>query len=224
MHTEGRFRLGGLVALMSTLVSCMSVEADLSLDDQARASGTYVVRIDKSVAALLGIGNARDLEDALFSDDEIPLPRGNSVDVIDRGTQFELTIALRRVPLDDEDLRATRQQDGRVRFEFRNSSSSESGDLLEATAGEITLHLTFPGPIVESGAQVERLDATTARISIGLNEAINTFVVSETGAPRSQRSTLLIGGGILAVGVVLAVGLGRRRRTLPIEEPSSDMH
>jgi len=63
--------VGGIAFLLS---GCFNIDAKITLDSKALASGTYKIEVTKEVAALVGITSAQALEDMLLKDQDSPMP------------------------------------------------------------------------------------------------------------------------------------------------------
>jgi outer membrane murein-binding lipoprotein Lpp len=57
MRTKQVLVTGGLAAGVLLLAGCMSMEGDLTFDDQARADGQLSIAINKQAASLAGIAS-----------------------------------------------------------------------------------------------------------------------------------------------------------------------
>jgi hypothetical protein len=210
------------------LTGCIDLDADLTLNSKAEATGTYEVTMAKAVASMLGVTSAKDLEKALLENSEINLPAGNSVKVRDAGLTYVMTVTMKDVELDDSEFAATVQPDGNIRFVFKNEGSGgESEDLdLNFTAGSITMRIKFPGRIVDTGPLIVRESDRVAVLEASLSQSVDTFVVSEPGSGSSSGddrggSSAVVIGAVSAVAVLIAGAVAvraQRRKRQPRDD------
>lgn len=195
--------------------SCLNLDADLSINGEGLASGTYEVEVAKQAAALLGVSEPEDLKDRLLEGEGGILPKGNSVEVGERGEFYVMTVTMKDVPLTEEGMKAEVLEDGRVRFEFVNEESEDDMSFDAGLAGTIDMRITMPGAIVES-AGFEVVDDTTVEYSGPVTEAVVLTVVSEVSTSGGGGFPVLPVAIIVVLVIVIAVVvMTRRKRSTP---------
>lgn len=216
----------GLLAIAATtlLAACINLDADLTIDSDALASGTYEVEVAKQVAALLGVSEPEDLKDRLLEGEGGILPKGNSVEVTERGEFYVMTVTFTDVPLTEEGMTAEVLDDGRVRFEFVNEATDDEEIAGFDFTGTIEMRVTMPGAIVES-AGFDVVGDDTVEYSGPVTEAVTLSVVSESGGGTEGGIPVAPVVVVALAAVVLAVVVVARRRgktgdtTMTMPEP-----
>lgn len=195
-----RRSIPGLVAIAATtlLSACINLDADLTIDGDALATGTYEVEVAKQVAALLGVSEPEDLKDRLLEGEGGILPKGNSVEVTERGEFFVMTVTFADVALTEDGMTAEVLDDGRVQFEFVNEATDDEEIAGFDFTGTIDMRVSMPGTIVES-AGFDVVDDDTVEYSGPVTDAVTLRVVSESGGGA--------GGGFPVVPVVVALAV-----------------
>ena len=190
----------GLLAVAATalLSSCINLDADLTIGGDALASGTYEVEVAKQIAALLGVSEPEDLKDRLLEGEGGILPKGNSVEVSERGEFFVMTVKFDDVPLTEEGMTAEVLDDGRVRFEFANEATDDEEIAGFDFTGTIDMRVSMPGAIVETEG-FDVVDDDTVEYSGPVTEAVTLSVVGESGGGS--------GGGFPVVPVIVALAV-----------------
>ncbi len=211
----------GVVTALLLLSGCVSIEGRLSLDGQARASGTVTLLLSKQFAAIVGITSLDALSTALEEapEDEAPDILGGSSDysVRETDTDYAIDVSLQDATLDDEEsMVATVNEAGdQVTFAYTNSADDAGTEGLDLSAGlgRVTLEVDFPGPVVEaSGAGVERVDDDTVRWDFPLTESTVATATSEISASAAASgSGILVGVAAASVLAVVVIGLFVRR-------------
>lgn len=207
-----RHSIRGLLAVAAaTLLSaCINLDADLTIDGDALASGTYEVEVAKQVAALLGVSEPEDLKDRLLEGEGGILPKGNSVDVSERGEFYVMTVTFTDVPLTEDGMTAEVLDDGRVRFEFVNEAADDEEIAGFDFTGTIDMRVSMPGTIVESTG-FDVVDDDTVEYSGPVTEAVTLSVVSESGGGAGDGFPVLPVVVPLAIFVFAAIFVARRR-------------
>jgi hypothetical protein len=213
-------------AMVALLTSCVNLDADLTIGADALASGTYEVEIAKQAASLLGVSKPEDLKNRLLEGEGGILPKGNSVEVSERGEFFVMKVTLKDVPLTEEGMKAELQDDGRVRFAFVNEASDDDEFSGFGMTGTIDMRVTMPGAIIES-AGFEVVDEFTVTYSGPVNEAVELTVLSEStggggggGLPVLPVAIVLIAAAVIIVGVVRSRGSSRGSSSAMPETPT----
>ena len=208
------FRLAALSGCVVLLSSCLNLDADLTINSEALASGTYEVEVAKQAAALLGVSEPDDLKERLLEGEGGILPKGNSVEVEERGEFYVMTVTMNDVALTEEGMIAEVLEDGRVRFEFVNEESDDTSGFDAGLTGIIDMRVTMPGPILESEG-FDEVDDVTVEYSGPVTEAVVLSVVSEAGTGGGSGFPFLPIAAVVVVGALAVIVLTRRKKSAP---------
>lgn len=200
-------------AAMLALSGCLSVTADISLDADAKASGTVAIGLQKQAASLLGLTDLDAFASGLSDQGQDAGISGSGLLELGECTasetdaEFVQTCTFSDETLaDPEGWSATREGDTIV---FTMVSAAEGGQdelLGDASLGELSVTVTFPGPITSiSGAGATQTGDTQATITGSLSSPLDVRITSESSGGGGLLRTLLIVGGILLLIVVIAV-------------------
>lgn len=198
----------------------MSLRGDLSLDRQARASGTMVLEVTKQAAGLAGITSV----DALRSQfEQGKFPHG-TLTVSETDQAYRATAKVSHQPLDDPDGFSASATGGQVTFSMTmgdqttRATTDELG-LGDTQLGNIDLTVHFPGRLrSSSGPGLTQVDDHTIRIKAPLTANLNgSWQATSAIDPASAGRRVLL---IVAAVVLVAVAVGawwllRRRRQPP---------
>ena len=202
-----------IAASAALLSSCINLDADLTINGDALASGTYEVEVAKQAAALLGVSEPEDLKERLVEGEGGILPKGNSVEVGERGEFYVMKVTLKDAPLTEEGMLAEVLDDGRVRFEFINEQSEEDASGFDAgLTGTIDMRVTMPGAILESEG-FDVVDDKTVEYSGPINEAVVLMVISEAGTGSSGGFPVLPIALVALLAVVIVIVMTRRKKS-----------
>lgn len=207
-------RMAALTACAALVSSCLNLDADLTINGEALASGSYEVEVAKQVAALLGVSEPEDLKDRLLEGEGGILPKGNSVEVEERGEFYVMTVTMKDVPLTEEGMTAEVLDDGRVRFEFVNEESEETSGFDAGLTGTIDMRITMPGAIVESEG-FDVVDDLTVEYSGPVTEAAVLSVVSEAGSASGGGFPLIPVAVVIVLGAIAVIVMTRRKKSAP---------
>ena len=221
-------RLTGLVGACAlavvSLSGCLKLDADLTVNGDATASGTLAVEFQKEAAGFLGISDLASFEEN-FSGEELGAEGlDNFTDCTTSETDaayvYTCTFENEAFTEGDGPWTITKEGDLVVLRVVNEAQSGDDGALLgDANLGSITVSATFPGPITAvSGDAAEKTSDTTATISGSLTESIDASVTSESSSGGFALSALLVVLGalaVLALIVIVAVVLLMRRRKGP---------
>ncbi len=227
MKTKRVLATAAIAALTMVLAGCISLKATISLDSEARGSGSMAISINKQLASFAGITSADTFEEQLTSDDS-DLPPGSSIDVSESDTDFTATVSFEDTVLDDDDFGAKVLPNGDVEFTFVNEGAEptegEESPFGDIDTGTVTLTVNFPGEVKNfDGEGATQVDAdtitwefpfqtsTTATATSGVSE-LSLSATSATSASSSNTPLVVAGLAIIAAVVVGVVVLMSRRR------------
>ena len=207
---------GGLAVL--TLSGCLSVNAAVDINSDAKASGTFAVGVEKQAAQMLGMTDLAAFEAGLQNPD-MTAGSGDllSGDCTSSETDTEFVYTCK---FTDTDFSAsgtenpwTITKDGdAITFTMVNEGSTgddASADLLGGgSLGTITVNVTFPGEITSiTGEKVTKTSDTSATVSAAASDPVNVTITSKSsgGGGGAIGKILLIAGIALLVIIVIAL-------------------
>ena len=225
-------RLLGLVGACAlavvSLSGCLKLDADLTVNADATASGTLAIEFQKEAAGFLGISDLASFEENFTGEELAGQGLDNFTDCATSETDaaYVYTCTFENTAFAEGDGPWTITKEGDL-VVLRVVNEAQSGDdaalLGDANLGSISVSATFPGPITAtSGDAVEKTSDTTATISGSLTESIDASVTSESSSGGFSVSALLVVLLALAVlaliVIVVVVLLMRRRKGAPVDE------
>ena len=221
-RTSRLIGLAGACALaVVSLSGCLKLDADLTVNADATASGTLAVEFQKEAAGFLGISDLASFEEN-FSGEELGaegLDNFTDCTTSETDAAYVYTCTFENEAFTEGDGPWTITKEGDL-VVLRVVNEAQSGDdaalLGDANLGSISVSATFPGPITAvSGDAVEKTSDTTATISGSLTESIDASVTAEASGGGFSVSALLVvlaALAVLALIVIVAVVLLMRRR------------
>ena len=219
-----RLLIPALLASSAFVLSgCLDVDADLSVNEDATATGEMTIAISSEISGLLGLGSGVELVDQLKQGmldgaegvedlDCQPADQENAVAMV---CSFENQVFDQA----DDIWNIYASDDNTVTF---YSSSGEQAaeedagfldDLVDFDFGGYQIDVEMPGPIVSvDGTNVDQTSETSFRIEAGLNDSFEAVVVSEDGSSSFPWVLLIVVGvAVLAVIALVAFFIGRSR-------------
>lgn len=227
-HSRRTIGLVGACALAVVALSgCLKLDADLTVNADATASGTLAIEFQKEAAGFLGISDLASFEEN-FTGEELGaegLDDFTDCTTSETDAAYVYTCTFENEAFTEGDGPWTITKEGDLVL-LRVVNEAQSGDdaalLGDANLGSITVSATFPGPITAvSGDAVEKTSDTTATISGSLTESIDARVTAEAssgGLTLSALLVVLLAVAVLALIVIVLVVLLLRRRKGPQEE------
>ena len=214
---------GAAILLSFMLSSCISLDADFSLNGDAKATGTLKIEMAKQIALLAGITSKEAFEEQIASSGGVALPEGQSVTVSENDTSYIMSVKLENSPLTDDGLKAEKLADGTVKFTFKNEGTDSSYSGSGEATGKIELTVTFPGSVTDSSPEFVKVDNQTLKLEASFGEPLDVFAVSTVDESGSGSAPVLpIVLGLIIVGAI-AIGLVRQRKaTSPLPPPHAD--
>lgn len=208
---------GGLAASVLLLSGCVSMEGDLTLDDQARADGELSIAINKQASSMGGIASLDAFEKAMTEDSPEDSVIGGEITYSETDTDYVATAAFEDVDInsDGDSWKAVIGADGNLEFSYANegmdvgSLGGEASDF-----GRFDLTVNFPGEVIDfSGEGSTKVDEDTIRWQFPVSRA-NTIAATSTVEVGMTLAPVIIGGA--ALGLLAAGGGGawvwRRRK------------
>ena len=210
------FMAGVFVFLSFVLSSCISLDADITLNGDAMATGTLKVEMAKQLAVLAGITSKEAFESLLSENSKIALPQGQSITVSENDTSYIMSAKLDNTPLTDDGLMAEKIADGQVKFTFKNKGTDNSYSGSGELTGTIKMTVVFPGSITDASSEFVKVDDRTVKLDASFSDPLDVYVVSDVEKSRS----ISVGGTAvpllpLVLGLIIlsaiAVGIVRQR-------------
>lgn len=214
---------GVVVLLAFVLSSCISLDADISLNGDALATGTMKIEMSKQIALLGGITSKEAFEEQIASSNGVALPEGQSVTVSENDTSYIMSVKLENSPLTDDGLKAEKLADGTVKFTFKNEGTDSSLSGLGDDTGKIELTVKFPGSVTDSSPEFVQVDDQTLKLEASFGDPLDVYAVStvdESGSSSTPVVPIVLGLVILSA---IAIGLVRQRKAKsPLPPPHAD--
>lgn len=192
------------------LTGCLDVDADLTVNQDATATGEMTIAISSEVSGFLGLASGVDLVDQL---QQGALEGAEGVEDLncqpaEREGAVAMTCTFENQIFDQADdiWNIYAGDDGTVTFVSTSGEAIEEEDAglfgdLDFDFGGYNITVEMPGPITSvEGTNVKQTSDTSFEIQAGLNDTFDVVVTSEDGS--SSFPTFLL---IIAIIVVLAV-------------------
>lgn len=227
---------GIAVLAIVTLSGCIKVDADVAINSDATASGTFAFELQKDAASFLGIGDLATFEQQI---DEGALTEGQELDSFqecvtgESDTGYTYTCTFANTPFTEPDgLWRIAKEGSSIVFTMTSEGAGEDGAeaasmLGDAGMGSIDVTVEFPGTITSvQGDLVEKTSDTTARVSASMTDTIDVTITSEDGASQGGIAGIIvvaIAAGVVVLLIVAVILLIMRRRagTRPPELPAA---
>ena len=186
----------GIAAATLLTAGCMSLTADITLDGQAKGSGSMVISVNKQVASLAGIGSADAFKSQVTGGDTA-LPPNAKIETSESDTDYIATVSFKDAVMDDEEFGAEVLGNGNVKFTFVNEGSeptTEDDAFGDVDMGNATLTVNFPGEVTDfSGEGATKVDADTVKWAFPLTTSTTATATSLVAASALPRSTCRCG-------------------------------
>ena len=219
-----RLLIPALLASSAFVLSgCLDVDADLSVNEDATATGEMTIAISSEISGLLGLGSGVELVDQLKQGmlDGAEGVEDLDCEPADQENAVAMVCSFENQVFDQADdiWNIYASDDNTVTF---YSSSGEQAaeedagfldDLVDFDFGGYQIDVEMPGPIVSvDGTNVDQTSDTSFRIEAGLNDSFEAVVVSEDGSSSFPWVLLIVVGvAVLAVIALVAFLIGRSR-------------
>lgn len=204
---------GGLAVL--TLSGCLSMNADLTVNSDAKTSGTFAVGLQKQAAGMLGMTDLGTFEQGLTSEEM----SGEAGGLFESGecvasetdAEYVYTCSFSDVEFKEGDGPWAISKEGDViTFHMVNDGatgeSAEAAELVGGSMGDITVNVTFPGAIQTiTGDGATKNSDTSATVKVAMTDAADITITSAASGGGGMGSILLIVGLVLLALIVIAV-------------------
>lgn len=224
------------LAILS-LSACIKVDADLTVNADATGSGTFALEVQKEAAQFLGISDLSSFQSQLTEGELSSSGIGEfgTCEASESDTGFVYSCSFSDMAFTAEDgLWTVNKVDDSIVFHLANKGQSDT-EGSDATAllgdsgfGDITIDVTFPGPITAlTGSGAEKTSDTSATIKGTMTDNLDVTITSEAssgGFSPAALLTVLIGLAVLALIVIVIIVLLMRRRkgAAPAEMVAAD--
>jgi hypothetical protein len=227
--------LAGACALaVATLTGCLSINADVTISPDATGTGTFSFALQKQAASFMGITDLAAFEKTASSGD---LSGAGAKELKDcktseTDTDFVYTCSFDNQEFTTADGLWTITKEGNA-IVFHVVSKAQGGTqasdatalLGDASLGDVTINVTFPGPITAvTGAGAEKTSDTTAKITGSMTDTIDVTITGDASSsmPLSTILVVVVALAVLALIIVVLVVLLMRRRK-PAELTAADV-
>lgn len=203
---------GTAILLSFMLSSCISLDADISLDDDAMATGTLKIEMAKQIALLAGITSKEAFEEQISGSGGVALPDGQSVTISENDTSYIMSVELDNSPLTEDGLKAEKLANGTVKFTFKNEGTDSSYSGSGEATGKIKMTVKFPGSVTDSSPEFVKVDNQTLELDASFGDPLDVYAVStvdESGSGSTPVVPIVLG---LIVLSAIAIGLVRQRK------------
>ena len=220
-----RLLIPALLASSAFVLSgCLDVDADLSVNEDATATGEMTIAISSEISGLLGLGSGVDLVDQLKQGmldgaegvedlDCEPAEQENAVAMVCsfENQVFDQADDVWNIYASDDNTVTFYSSSGEQAAEEEDAGLFD--DLVDFDFGGYQIDVEMPGPIVSvDGTNVDQTSDTSFRIEAGLNDSFEAIVVSEDGSSSFPWVLLIvIGVAVLAVIALVIFLIGRSR-------------
>ena len=219
-----RLLIPALLASSAFVLSgCLDVDADLSVNEDATATGEMTIAISSEISGLLGLGSGVDLVDQLKQGmlDGAEGVQDLDCEPADQENAVAMVCSFENQVFDQaDDIWNIYASDDKT-VTFYSSSGEQAAeedagfldDLVDFDFGGYQIDVEMPGPIISvDGTNVDQTSDTSFRIEAGLNDSFEAVVVSEDGSSSFPWVLLIvIGVAVLAVIALVAFLIGRSR-------------
>jgi hypothetical protein len=218
---------GGAAALLA-LTGCLSISADMSINADATGSGTFAINLQKQAAKLMGMTDLESFKSGL-NQDTTPgagdMIQNAKCEPSETAEDFVLTCTYSNAEFTKPDqLWTIKKANDQIVFQMKNapSAGADAGQLTDllggGSLGDVTVNVTFPGPIQSlTGAGATKTSDTTATVKGSMTDSYDVTITSATssGPPIGMIIGIVVGLLLLAAIVVglilLLVGRGKKR-------------
>lgn len=220
--------LAGAIACLLSLTGCLKVDATIDIDADAKASGTIGFEFAKQAASVLGISSLADFEAQMKegTDAQDLAAFGTcATSETEAGYAYTCTFTDKEFTTEGELWTITANDDQIVFHVVSEGQSAEDNSLLgDASVGDVTIDVTFPGPIQGiEGTGAEKTSETSARIQAAMTDSLDVTVTSARGNSAAWLPLVWVALAIVAVLVaVVVIVLLTRRRSASSDEGTPD--
>jgi hypothetical protein len=214
----------GGAAAMLMLTGCLSINADVSINSDAKGTGTFGISLQKQAAKLMGMNDLNAFKSGIKDDPSSgagSMLQNAKCDPSETSDAFVLTCSFSDAEFTKTDeLWTITKANNQIVFAMKNAPSAGVGadatgggdagqltDLLGGgSLGDVTVNVTFPGPIQSlTGKGATKTSDTTATVTGAMTDS---FDVTITSATSSGPPIALIIGLVVGLLLLLAIVIG----------------
>lgn len=221
----------GAVAALG-LTGCIKVDADITIAEDATASGTFGFELQKDAAGFLGISDVESFRSQLQTGDlsqEEGLQAFQDCAASENESGYVYSCTFTDETFSDPTgLWTISEEDSTIVFRMANEGDAGAEDSLglgDTSMGSISVNVTFPGTITSiSGEGASQTSETSATVDAGMTQSFDVVIRSESaagGLPLATLAVVLVVAGVIILIVIVAIVLiSRRRRPEQPEQPA----
>lgn len=212
-----------LIGSAFVLTACLDVQADLTVNPDATASGQMTVAISSEVSGFLGLASGVDLVDQI---QQGALEGAEGVQDLDcqpaeREGAVAMTCTFENETFDQVDdlWNIYAGDDGTVTFVSTSGEAASEEDAgllgdLNFDFGGYDIAVEMPGTILSvEGTNVQQTSDTGFRIEAGLNDTFDVVVTSEDGSSSFPTLWLIVGiVGLIVIAIIVFLVLRSRAK------------
>jgi len=232
-----RGRLAGIalvgVLSMLALTGCLSINADMTINSDAKGTGTFALSLQKQAAKLLGITDLTTFTSGIKQDDTSGgMLKSATCKASETSDNYVYTCSFTDETFTKPDELWTVNKSGNtIVFAMKNNPSSsatngQNADLVGGgSLGDVTVNVTFPGTIQSvTGTGATKTSDTTATVKGAMTDSFDVSIVSATSsrAPIGLIIAIIAGALILIAIVIALIWFLLRRRSKAPEGPALD--
>jgi hypothetical protein len=204
------------VALLA-LTGCLSIKADVAINSDAKGTGTFSIQLQKQAASLMGMTDLDSFSSGIKQQDaaasSADILAAGKCDPTETSDTFAYTCTFTNADFSKEGELWTIKKDGnQIVFQMKQAAGTgadgaQAADLLGGSSlGDVTVNVTFPGPIQSvTGTGATKTSDTTATITGAMTD---NFDVSITSSTSSSQPIGLIIAAIVALLLLAAIIIG----------------
>lgn len=204
--------LTGATALLVALTSCVNVDAKMSLNAKAEATGQMRLAMAKQAASMVGITDLESFKSQMQQESAGKAPPEASMSYEESADAYAVVAEFRNMRLTDSGMSAT-ALNNTIEFKYFNKGTEgDTGGLGEMNLGAMKLEVSFPGKLLKvTGAK--KVDGNTIRYSGPLTRTVTITATSSIDAGLPLRWLGFGTGPLALLAGCTAVVIMRRRST-----------
>jgi hypothetical protein len=204
------------------LTACIDINADLTVNSDAKTTGTLEMVLQKQAASVLGVNNADDWGKQISSQDPQATSDLGDCTAGESDAGYTYTCSFTDVAFTDPTGPWTVAKSGddivfTVKANAAEDASANADALGGASLGTMTIKVTFPGAISQTtGDGVTKTADNAATITGDLTKSLDVTITaassSSSGLTASAIIVVLVGLAVIVLIIIVAVVMITRRR------------
>jgi hypothetical protein len=231
----------GSSAALLMLTGCLSVTANVAINSDAKGTGTFAISLQKQAAKLMGMNDLESFKSGIKQDSTTGA--GSTIanakcEPSETSDSFVLTCSFTDAEfVKPDELYTITKSNNQIVFQMKNAptAGADAGQVTDllggGSIGDVTVNVTFPGPIQSiSGKGATQTSDTTATIKGAMTDTYDVTITSATSSGLPIGLIIAVVVGLLlvaAIVIALIVFLVRRGKrhdaptALPAGEPTA---